>query len=71
MRSHLRRRSLAQTITEYMLVISVVVMALTAVTKRVMYPVLEEGSQTFREKQAQSSKDGYVGSPGGANTDRR
>lgn len=56
-----RLRTRAQTSVEYMLVISVVVIALTAAVYKTMYPTLESGSQVFREGQEQVSKDGYDG----------
>lgn len=57
----LRRRSRAQTTTEYMMVISVICVALYFTVTKAMYPVLEDGSAKFRTNQEKVSKDGFVG----------
>ena len=57
----LRRRSRAPTTTEYMMVISVICVALYFTVTKAMYPVVEDGSAKFRTNQSKVSKDGYVG----------
>jgi len=63
MRSLRRRhhRTLAQTTTEYMLVISVICVAVYFTVTNAMYPVLEDGSAKFKQNQMKTSKDGFVG----------
>lgn len=56
-----RRRTTAQTITEYMLIISVVVIALTAAVYRPMNAAYDAGSKGWTDRQKQDSSNGYVG----------
>lgn len=61
LRSRSRRKSPGQTMTEYMLIISVIVIALTTAVYRPMYSAISAGSEGWRERQERDSKNGYVG----------
>lgn len=57
----LRRRRRAQTTTEYMMVISVICVAVYFTVTKALYPVVEDGSSRFRTNQAKDTRDGFVG----------
>lgn len=56
-----RRRQLGQTATEYMMVISVIVLALTAAVYTPMKNALKEGSRDYKQKYQDAGKNGYMG----------
>ena len=57
----LRRRQLAQSATEYMLVISVIVIALTAAVYNPMNAALSQGSQGYKQRYQEAGRQGYMG----------
>lgn len=58
----LRRRQLAQTATEYMMVIAVIVVAVSLLTYAPMYSALSEGGQAYKNRYQEAGRQGYMGS---------
>ena len=56
-----RHRSTAQTLTEYMLVISVIVIALAAVVYDPMQSAMKQGSKKWRDQSKVNSEMGFTG----------
>ena len=57
-----RQRQLAQTATEYMMVIAVIVVAAALLTYGPMNSALSEGGQAFKDKYQEAGRQGYMGS---------
>lgn len=56
-----KKKTLGQTASEYMLVISVIVLALTAAVYVPMKEALQEGANDYKDKYEEAGKQGYMG----------
>lgn len=56
-----KNKSLGQTASEYMLVISVIVLALTAAVYTPMKQAIQDGASDYKDKYEEAGKQGYMG----------